>query len=191
MGRAHPPKTVKLIVGMLSSSEELFVRACRRLAQHWGELEAQGVTFPFDQSDYYEPEMGPGLLRRFVGFRRLISPRRLAGCKTLSNRLETEFAVNGKRLINLDPGYLNDYQLVLASTKSFAHRIYLEKGIYAELTLLYRRGEWQDLPWTYPDYRLPQSKEFFLAMRRRYRRQQRPGAEKSSLIPLPAVRETI
>ena len=42
--------------------------------------------------------------------------------------------------------------MVLATTKGYAHRIYLGKGIFADLTLLYENGSYRALRWTYPDY---------------------------------------
>jgi hypothetical protein len=43
-------------------------------------------------------------------------------------------------------------RFVLASGKNFSHRIYIGLGIYADLTLIYQKGSFQKLPWTYPDY---------------------------------------
>ena len=64
--------------------------------------------------------------------------------------------------LNLDPGYISLGKLALASTKDHAHRIYLDRGIYAEVTLHYRRvGGWQPMKWTFPDYRRPDYHAFF------------------------------
>ncbi len=173
MGQPHPSQPVKLIVGMISAQEVLFGQACRQLASHWGDIDLVSPVFPFYHTDYYQPEMGSNLLRRFVSFQKLISPDNLAACKLLSNQIEADFAdEQGKRRINLDPGYLNFHQLVLASAKNFSHRIYLKEGIYAELTLQYKKGcGWQDLPWTYPDYRLAATKEFLSQVRKQYKQQ--------------------
>jgi hypothetical protein len=62
----------------------------------------------------------------------------------------------------------------LASTKDHAHRIYLNDGIYAEVTLAYRRGGWQAFPWTYPDYRRHDFQEFFTRCRESLRIERRP-----------------
>ncbi|MBI4006928.1 MAG: DUF4416 family protein, partial [Planctomycetes bacterium] len=73
------------------------------------------------------------------------------------------------RPINLDPGYISEAKLVLASTKDFSHRIYLGKGIYAEVTLQYRNEQYESLPWTFPDYRTQQYQQFFLRVRSLYK----------------------
>jgi hypothetical protein len=44
------------------------------------------------------------------------------------------------RPLNLDPGYLTEAKLVLATTKDRNHRLYLDRGIFAEVTLCYQRG---------------------------------------------------
>jgi len=62
----------------------------------------------------------------------------------------------GPRSINIDPGYLDLARLVLASTKDYKHRIYLNKGIYAEVTLFYQDRTFQPWQWTYPDYKTPE-----------------------------------
>jgi hypothetical protein len=93
----------------------------------------------------------------------------LASVKCRTNELEAEYAALGlhpePRPLNLDPGYITSAKLVLASTKDHAHRIYLGEGIYAELTLSYRRRAWQPMEWTYPDYRRDDYQRFFAACR--------------------------
>ena len=85
--------------------------------------------------------------------------------KGQTNEWEAEYAALGRhpelRPLNLDPGYITAAKLVLASTKDHAHRIYLQRGIYAELTLTYRHRQWRALDWTYPDYRRDDYQAFF------------------------------
>ncbi len=89
----------------------------------------------------------------------------LSGVKCRTNEWEVEYAKQADhseaRPLNLDPGYLTLAKLLLASTKDHAHRIYLERGIYAEVTLNYRRRDWRSLDWTYPDYCREDYHEFF------------------------------
>ncbi len=75
------------------------------------------------------------------------------------------------RPINLDPGYVDSPKLVLASMKNFAHRIYLGDGVFAEVTLLHRRGQWTPLEWTFPDYASGRYWPFLDRVRRRLREQ--------------------
>ncbi|MEK6728917.1 MAG: DUF4416 family protein, partial [Planctomycetota bacterium] len=73
-----------------------------------------------------------------------------------------------KRPVNIDPGYINESRLILASTKDFSHRIYLRDGIYAEVTLNYRKGRYETFPWTFPDYKTAGYHDFFLKVRGLY-----------------------
>ncbi|MCP4534749.1 MAG: DUF4416 family protein, partial [Delftia sp.] len=69
------------------------------------------------------------------------------------------------RPINLDVGYVEPSKLVLASMKNFSHRIYLRDGVYAEVTLMFRKGLWEPLGWTFPDYRSGRYDAFLTAAR--------------------------
>ncbi len=173
MGTIHEPTPVKLVVPMLAIAPEWFERAQAALCQEFGPADYVGDDLPFAYTDYYAPEMGPLLWRRFVAFQRLMDPGALAQVKILTNALEQEWSQEGRRRVNLDPGYLDAAKFVLATTKNYAHRIYLGQGIYAEVTLLYRGGAFQVLPWTYADYRseayhreLKQIRALYLAARR-------------------------
>jgi hypothetical protein len=88
-----------------------------------------------------------------LAFERLIEQEQLAAIKVTTNALELQWAQEKRRQVNIDPGYLLRERLVLATGKNFTHRIYIGQGIYADLTLIYRRGRFEALPWTYPDYK--------------------------------------
>ncbi len=113
--------------------------------------------------------MGADLKKQFFACERLIDPAQLIDLKLQTNRWEEEFAAQGAfpepRPLNLDPGYITLAKLVLASTKDHSHRLYLGRGIYAEITLSYRAGRWQESEWTYPDYRRADFQQFFVECR--------------------------
>jgi len=179
MGRISQPLPVKLIVPMFSGDEGLFLEAESRLAEAFGPIDYRSGTLPFMHTSYYTPEFGLALLRKFVAFERLIDPSSLADVKHETNALEHELASDGKRRINLDPGYISQSKLVLATTKNHAHRIYLGKGVYAEVTLRYQNKAFRPWEWTYPDYRTEEYLEIFEEIRRIYVGQLR--AAKASL----------
>ncbi|MBN2211965.1 MAG: DUF4416 family protein [Sedimentisphaerales bacterium] len=169
----HPPKPVKLIVGMLSRDEGLFVPAESKMAALWGAIDITSKVMAFEQTRYYEKEMGTGLRRKFVAFVDLIRPEKLACVKHQSNAIEAELAATeAKRLgvarpINLDPGYVEPSKLVLATTKNYSHRIYIGENMYAEATLRYHQGQWQGWPFTYPDYASGAYFDFLTSVRER------------------------
>jgi Domain of unknown function (DUF4416) len=158
---------VKLVVGLLSADRKLLEQALSALAEGFGTVSVKSPEIPFSFTDYYEKEMGPNLIRQWVGFHGLIESEQLSDSKTTTRSLEKRFlGPNNKRRVNLDPGTLSLHNLVLASTKGFAHRIYLRDGIYADLTLLFQSGKFQPLPWTYPDYQTPVCHEFLMRCRK-------------------------
>jgi hypothetical protein len=57
---------------------------------------------------------------------------------------------------------------VLASGKNFSHRIYIGQHIYADLTLIFRKGAFETLPWTYPDYADQPIRSFLERARKKY-----------------------
>ena len=172
MAEAQEADTVKLICGMISARAELFDRAAEALADAFGPVDLTSEIMPFDMTDYYEPQMGPGLLRRFVSFAEPFSPAALVEAKLRTNAIEADFASRRgadapARPINLDPGYVAPSKLVLASMKDFSHRIYVRDGVYAEVTLLYRKGLWEALEWTFPDFAGGRYDAFLTAARTR------------------------
>ena len=162
---------MKLICGMISSRVELFDAAAEELSRAFGPIDHASETMDFDFTHYYDEQMGAPLYRRFVGFAEPFQAGALADAKLRTNAIEADFARrrggDAPRPINLDPGYVEASKLVLASMKNFSHRIYLTGGVYAEVTLMYRRGRWEPLPWTFPDYASGRYDAFLTAVRGR------------------------
>ena len=173
MGKVKEPLPVKLIASLFAGSGELLEEAKVRLSQEFGPVDYESELLPFDHTNYYAAEFGENLKRRFVAFVELVHPGKLAEIKRLTNALEMEWAVEGKRRINIDPGYVSHSKLVLATTKNHAHRIYLGQGIYAEVTLHYCRGTFRPWLWTYPDYASPPLIAIFNHIRELYVKQLR------------------
>ena len=177
MGQIRDVEPVKLFVGMLSAYPVAFTDAEAALVGRLGPLDLRSDLFAHEFTEYYRDEMGHPLVRLFVSFEELILPDRLAFLKRLTNEIEVRMAATGEwpivRPMNLDPGYIAPSKLVLTSTKDFSHRIHLQEGIYAEVTLLYVRGIWKELEWTYPDFRTPAYHKFFTQVRTRLMEQRR------------------
>lgn len=127
----------------------------------------QSEMIKFDFTSYYNDEMGEEILRYWICFTpgiELATPYKI---KLMSIRLEQEHFSDEQhnRKVNIDPGYIEGSKLVLFSTKNYSHRIYLGKGIFAEVTLIYKHGKFEILPWTYPDYKTDVAIKFFTQVR--------------------------
>lgn len=179
MGDVNEPYPVLLMLAAFSRYEAALEWGLERATDHWGPAALVSPRFSFVETDYYEPTMGPGILKCFWAFEQLVDPGRLAELKLQTNAWEAEYAGSGghaePRPLNLDPGYLTPAKLVLASTKDHAHRMYLSRGIYAEVTLFYKDRSWQCHDWTFKDYRHADYQEFFSACRAYLRRREREG----------------
>ena len=153
MGKPVLPVSVKLFFGVLSSCGDLTIKARSILENRYGPIDYESEVFDFDLTRYYEKEMGYPIRRCFWSFNGLIDPGQLAEIKRFSNFIEMFLAVDGKRKINLDPGYLDLHKVILASVKERAQKIYLSDGIYADPTLYYLKGKFHSYDWTLPDFR--------------------------------------
>jgi hypothetical protein len=167
----------KLVMPVLISRPELKEALLQDLTAAFGPRDFLSQELEFTFSRYYDEEMGTPIRRFFVAFRKLLEPERLAEVKILTGTLEDRFRSQGKRCINLDPGLLSLSRFILASTKDSSHRIPLVRGIYAEITLMFERGDYRPLEWTYPDYRSPAYRRILKQIRTLYRQQLRqpPG----------------
>jgi hypothetical protein len=152
MGQPKIPKPVKLVMSLIMASGDLFPRVLEDLGRCYGSADFTGLWMDFDFTDYYAPELGPFLKRRVVAFQKLIAPDRLRSVKHQTNVIEKNYSHLGKRQVNIDPGYVSGEHVILATTKPYTHRPYLGDGIYADLTLIFQKGSFRSLEWTYPDY---------------------------------------
>jgi hypothetical protein len=172
MGLGRLPSLAKFFVGMIFSQDFPLRKIEEALASRFGPVDSQSPLLPFTFTQYYHGEMGTPLWRRFIVFEDLIKRQDLITIKRITIELERSFSTGDevcpRRTMNLDPRYLTPGQLVLATTKDRAHRVFLGDGIYADLHLLYHPDRFQPLDWSYPDYRAPAVLAFFSQARDRF-----------------------
>jgi len=179
MGDIGKPAPVLLLLAAFSRHDDALDWARQRAAAVWGPIALASEMFAFVETEYYAATMGAGIKKCFWAFERLVEPADLVAHKLATNEWEAEYARLGRaaeaRPLNLDPGYLTPAKLVLASTKDHAHRIYLSRGIHAEVTLFYKDRRWQHRDWTFPDYRRADYQQFFSECRAYLRQRQLEG----------------
>ncbi len=165
------PKDVGLVLSILSSKwDDFWPSFILELEGLFGEMDYVSPMILFEETTYYDRELGRPIFRRILSFKRLIPPDRLPDIKLKTNELEDRYRdVHGNRIFNLDPGIISFERFVLATGKEYTHRIYLRDGIWADLTLVFQKGGWQILPWTYPDYAREDMQEILLYIRDNYR----------------------
>jgi hypothetical protein len=195
--KPEEPGPVKLIVGILYSDGAMLEKGLGLLTDAYGPLDGRSPDFPFDRTDYYVPEMGSPIRRLFVSHERLIHPGELARIKIETNAMEEALAAEAAasaasgrasaspegpagpsgpppgRRVNFDPGYMDYDKFVLASAKYNGQKIYLDSGIWADLTLHYEKGRFEPYPWSFPDFKAGAYDAVFLEIRRRFKEQRK------------------
>ncbi|MBC8182148.1 DUF4416 family protein [candidate division KSB1 bacterium] len=168
-----PSPLTKLICGVLFTDEELLIQAKELTIQKYSAIDFESEHFTFNVSDYYKPEMGWPIQRLFWSFEKLIDPKDIAGIKIECNEMEDQLAFNKNRKVNLDAGYMDYDKVVLASAKYNWQKIYLDYGIYADLTLRYEKGKYLPFPWSFPDFKEGHYNEVLLKIREIYKKQRK------------------
>jgi len=172
MSLPNEAEDVKLISSLFSSDKELIDNVIKEMELLFGPTDWISPWLLFDRTRYYEKEMGWPLHRRFISFGDLIKPEEIVVKKLATNEIEKKYINNdGKRSINIDPGYITLERLILATGKNYIHRIYLARGIYADLTLIFHGKSFKSIDWTYRDYADPVAIGYFNEVRGRYKRQ--------------------
>ncbi|MSR31806.1 MAG: DUF4416 family protein [Gemmataceae bacterium] len=173
MANHKQPVPALLAVAAFSQSLPLLAWAGERLQRYLGPVALQSPWWDFNQTAYYENEMGSDLKKGFFVFEELVDPGKLAEIKLLTNGIEGEAPAAGLsdqlRPLNLDPGLLTLGKFMLATTKDQAHRLYLSQGIFAEVTLHFQDGEYLPWPWTYADYQTMPVRDFLKTARDFYK----------------------
>ena len=171
MWQLKDPTPVKLIIGILAADQRCLSVALASIEEQLGPIDLQSDIWPFTHTNYYRDELGDNPLRVFVSSEQLFDPGELAALKHKTNSIELRLAQQLKlslpRPVNLDPGIIEPGKLVLATTKNYSHRIYIGQKMYAEVTLIFDKGAWRTLPYTYPDYAQQCYHDFFTKVRYR------------------------
>jgi hypothetical protein len=161
MGKISEFKKVKLFCGLIFSQTAVAEKVKAFLAEQFSAIDSQSAVIPFALTDYYQVEMGAPLFRQFVSFQELLSPEKLPQTKIFTNKLEKQLAIAGNRTVNLDPGYMSDANVIIATCKNHYHRVPLKRGIYAHLEYVLKNKQLSFLPWTYPDFQTEPYLAFF------------------------------
>ncbi|GAB4108765.1 MAG: DUF4416 family protein [Acidobacteriota bacterium] len=175
--RLHPAPPAKFFLAVAATGPVL-EDLQPILEPTFGPLEPPSPVYCFSHfSTYYDAEAGGPVWKYLVGLRELLASDQIVSVKLEAERLQWERATSDqgglRRRFNLDPGYVNGWQVVLSTVKNHGHRLYLGQGVFAEVTLLYREGAFRSFPWTYPDYQTPLVLDYLGRMRQAYLKQVR------------------
>ncbi|MCU0236867.1 MAG: DUF4416 family protein [Acidobacteria bacterium] len=182
MSKCSEFRAVKYFCGLLFKHEAAAESAIARLQELIAPVDGSSALIPFTLSAYYREEMGEPIFRRFVSFRGLLDPQRLPEYKLAAMQLEEQLAVGGRRTVNVDPGYLSDANVIIATAKNQFHRVPLRDGIYAHMEYTLKDGRINLLPWTYPDFKTGAYVDFFTHLLEAYRRERKEAIRNSAKV---------
>jgi hypothetical protein len=173
MGVPTDQRPAKLVASIIFKDESAYEPAEKELIRRFGPLEPLVRALPFDFTDYYSEEFGKPLKRKLLCFKNPVKKEAASGIKIVTNRIEDRCRKNGRRTVNIDPGYVTEAKLVLMTTKDYTHRVYIGNRIFAESTLHFQEGSFRPWPWTYPDYASAELISYFNEVRELYLRKGR------------------
>lgn len=165
-----------MIIAVMYSDKGIYSSCKNDLVSLYGEVERETEEYDFDKfTKYYAGEMGSGLVKRFLIFNKPLEDislgvkpidkkplkNKIKKIKNKTTEIEEKYSKDGKRRINLDPGYLSSDELVLASFKKGTnYKEDVGDGIYLHKVLEFN-GDNVGTYWhTFPDYK--EYKELFL-----------------------------
>jgi len=153
--------TNKLFISIFYSSKWVYEHCIKDLIKEFGEVKKESFEYDFDVfTDYYEKEMGKGLRKKMIIFRKKIEEEDLAEIKQFIDQLEAEYSVDGKRKINIDPGFVSD-RVVLASCKGKDFKKDIGNGYFVHEVLRLEDGKVKEYWHTFRDYKNKEIQEFF------------------------------
>lgn len=168
MSRVLPVQLLVFVLRQGNTWDDALVDA---LEQQWGKLRHRGAWHPFDQTQYYQGEMGKCLFRAAASFEQLVDPGRIASEKCAAMELERRFPrETSGRTFNLDIGYMDPDKIVLPSCKAGPWKIYWGEGIWLDIVMHYAKGKFQGSPWSFEDFvRNPYAQDLLL-IREKYKK---------------------
>ena len=170
MTKPREHNKVMYFCGILASDENALRAGTAKVSNLFGKIKHESDAYEHKYTNYYDKEMGESKLRKFIAYLPLECPTKLRDLKLTTNDLEDELAAElalpFPRPVNLDPGYIDEPRIVLASCKDYNHRIAIGKGVYADLHLIYsRKLGYVGMEWSYKDYTDDVAQEFFMKCR--------------------------
>tara|TARA_B100000315_G_C14471873_1_gene538748 strand:+ start:573 stop:1055 length:483 start_codon:yes stop_codon:yes gene_type:complete len=155
-----------LFFALMYNNNEILEKTINEL--NFGAILSKSPEYDFNFTDHYENEFGSELKKTIIIFNNNIQKNNLIKIKNTITEIEKNNSVGNKRKINVDPGYVNDKEVVLASFKKKRFKDDLGDGVYAHKVLEFKDGEVKDFFHTFADFKSKLVKEFFLGIIKQY-----------------------
>ena len=152
-----------LFMAIMYSSEDVFTKTKNDLISKYGEVKAEGSSYAFSFTDYYEKEMGSNLKKKFLIFNKEISKQDLIDIKLFITEIEEKYSINNKRTINIDPGYLSSKEFVLATFKQRSFKEKIHDKVWLHKVLEFDGNNIKHFFHTFADYKDKNNQKFIVS----------------------------
>lgn len=169
MPQLQPPQPGRLVISVAYNSMDALADCLKRLEKEFGTVQYETIDIPFTGEARHLEEMGSPLSRRFFSFEKMVARDKLADYKFACRKVEAQFADQVDetlfRTVNIDPCIMTPDNVTAASSHEMNHRVYLTRGVYAHIELIWSHERFVQLPWTNPDFTHDEAVDFFLRVR--------------------------
>lgn len=152
-----------LFLAVMYGDKEALKNSIEEIEKNIGAVFFRMKEYDFNFTDYYESEFGSNLKKTICVFGIFIEKHELAEAKILCSQIEADLArEDGKRTVNIDPGYFNEKEVVLASFKKKDFKEEMGESVFAHKVLEFDGIKVNEFFHTFPDFRSKDVKDFFL-----------------------------
>jgi len=149
-------------MAIMYSSEELLDKSKSDLIKKYGPIEVEGEAYDFNFTNYYEPEMGKDLKKKFIIFEKEVTKEELADVKFFITEIEKKYSNNTGRTVNIDPGYLSEKELQLATFKEKSFKEKIHDKVWVHKVLEFDGNNIKQFFHTFADYKDKKNQEFII-----------------------------
>lgn len=156
---------MKLLIAVMYADKEALGKAVIELKNLFGDIDDESSEYDFNFTAYYEKEMGAGLKKIFISFKKIINNKELSEIRSITGKIEDRFRVNNKRTINIDPGYISEEGVFMASLKQKPFKEDIGNNVFLHKVLGFDNGRVVEFSHTFADYKLKGNQDFLLKVR--------------------------
>jgi hypothetical protein len=150
-------------MAVMYADEATFEKAKSDLVKRYGKIKVESPVYDFSFTNYYEPEMGSGLKKKFLIFEKQVSKQELADVKFFITDVEKKYSKEDNRIVNIDPGYLSETELQLATFKEKSFKEKIHEKVWVHKVLEFDGNNIKQFFHTFADYRDKKNQEFIIA----------------------------
>ena len=147
-------------MAVMNSNEEQFTEVVSILTNEFGKLILKSKPYDFNFTDYYEREFGKNLRKVILIFEKTVEKHDLILIRIKTGEIENQLVEKNKRTVNIDPGYISETELVLATKKAKPWKEFLGNEVYVHKILEFKQDQLITFNHTFKDYKQDKNQAF-------------------------------